>query len=136
MTFSDEEIPMEINCNNNVRTCRPFPFCLCVVNLRFVADTTYVVINEKRRYENKKKFCVSPFFVLLLFRKQILLIKSIWLFPDLYCLSRRKYFIFLKKKRKSYSEEVDAKVFRDNCISAIFSNRRNLKNLAVKTKVA
>ena len=69
LTFADEEIPMEINCNNNVRTCRPFPFCLCVVNLRFVADTTYVVINEKRRYENKKKILCLSFFCSFAFQE-------------------------------------------------------------------
>jgi hypothetical protein len=41
-----------------------------------------------------------------------------------------------KEKQILFRKRRYAKVFRDTNISAILSNRRNLKNLVVKTKVA
>ena len=44
--------------------------------------------------------------------------------------------IFENEKQKLFRKERFAKVFRNISISAIFSNRKNLKKLVVKTKIA
>ena len=44
--------------------------------------------------------------------------------------------IFENEKQKLFSKEHYAKVFRNISISAIFTNRSNLKKLVVKTKIA
>ena len=91
MTFSEEEIPVENNHANNVHTCS-IPSLSSLYCKSKVSCWYYLCCYkwQKKIWKHFFFFGVSPFFVLLLFRKQILLIKSIWLFPDLYCLSRRK----------------------------------------------
>jgi len=44
--------------------------------------------------------------------------------------------IFEKEKQKLFRKERFAKVFKNISISAIFLNRKNLKKLVVKTKIA
>ena len=44
--------------------------------------------------------------------------------------------IFEKEKQVLFRKKRYAKVFRDVSILPIFSNRKNLKNLVVKTKIA
>ena len=43
--------------------------------------------------------------------------------------------IFRKEKAVMFRKQRYAKVFRDICIEPIFSNRRSIKNLVVKTKI-
>ena len=44
--------------------------------------------------------------------------------------------IFEKEKQAPFRKKRYAKVFRDVSILPIFSNRKNIKNLVVKTKIA
>ena len=44
--------------------------------------------------------------------------------------------IFRKEKQILFRKQRYAKVFRDISIEPIFSNRRSIKNLVVKTKIA
>ena len=114
-----------------------FLLFLCVVYLRLVAETTYV-FNEKRRYENKILFfCVASSFCSFAFQEtdpfnQVNLVIPGSLLP----FKKEIVNIFEKEKLILFRKKRYAKVFRDISILPIFSNRKNLKNLVVKTKVA
>ena len=109
-----------------------FLLFLCVVYLRLVADTTYVLI-EKKIW--KQKYCFSVFLLfVLLFRKQILLTKSIWLFPDHYYRSRRRLMKFLKKKSKFYFGKKDMQKFLETLAYYLFFQIEKHKKLGRKNQ--
>ena len=124
-TFSEEEIPMENNLNLNVHTvCVPSPlsvFCDSKVGCYIILP----VKNIKRRYKHYCCLCSSFF----LFQEeedfnQVNLVIPGSLLP----LKTEVVNIFEKEKQKLFRKERFAKVFKNISISAIFLNRKNLKN--------
>ena len=105
-----------------------FLIFLCVVYLRLVAETTYVV-NKKRRYENKILFfCVSSSFCSFAFQETDPFNRVNLVIPgSLLPFKKEINSIFEKEKQNLFRKKRYAKVFRDKCILPIFSKRKNQK---------
>ena len=138
MTFSEEEIPMEITRNNNAHTCSVLsPSSLCCKSK--VSCWYYLCCYKwkKKLWKQNFVFLCLFFFCSFAFQEtdpfdQVNLVIPGSLLP----FKKEIVYMFEKEKKILFRRSRYAKVFRDTSISAIFANRRNLKNLVVQTKVA
>ena len=107
----------------------------CVVILRLVVALLYQSKNIKRRYKHYCCFC-SSFFCFLFQEEEDFNQVNLVIPGSLLPLKNEVVNIFEKEKQKLFRKERFAKVFKNISISAIFLNRKNLKKLVVKTKIA
>ena len=93
---------------------------------------------QKRRNGNKTMFlCFCVFLFMFVFQKIDPFSGVNMIMPgSLLPFKKEIVDIFRKEKQILFRKQRYAKVFRDISIAPIFSNRRSIKNLLVKSKIA